>query len=364
MGQYWPKIHPYYIWTAWEVSQSGQDVGVASSGCSPGLDFSCIPPLLLPCPERGREKLGAKPNISWWALFESKFEGVSPAAGERGKVKTKLEARNKTFLNWRKEQRAEDKNGSKPMLGHVLSPGLEEFGGASFFSTSSESTDGLLFAKSGTENRKVKREQRQLLSVLQEEWSVEIKHQSRVLGLTQMVVLEVWGSRQPGLPLGEVCSPNCEERLGGSCWRLELCAVSHRLEPVEKAENPYNMDGVEMSLLELLVSLISCLEHADLVLYGLQHWLLRAQTCPLVSAATLTAQQATFHPCSSDADLPAWGVLVQVSDWGVLVPLTYSRAQCRRVLVLGCLLQTEIAELWKERDASRLQGQHNLIVWL
>lgn len=51
---------------------------------------------------------------------------------------------------------------------------------------------------------------------------MEIKHQSRVLGLTQMVVLEVWGSRQPGLPLGEVCSPNCEERLGGSCWRLEL----------------------------------------------------------------------------------------------------------------------------------------------
>lgn len=46
-------------------------------------------------------------DISWWALFESKFEGVSPAAGERGKVKTKLEARNKTFLNWRKEQRGE-----------------------------------------------------------------------------------------------------------------------------------------------------------------------------------------------------------------------------------------------------------------
>lgn len=76
-----------------------------------------------------------------------------------------------------------------------------------------------------------------------------------------------------------------------------------------------------MSLLELLVSLISCLEHAELVLYGLQHWLLRAQTCPLVSTATLTAQQATFHPRSSDADLPAWGVLVQVSDWGVLAPL-------------------------------------------
>lgn len=28
------------------------------------------------------------------------------------------------------------------------------------------------------------------------------------------------------------------------------------------------------------------------------------------------------RPPSSDADLPAWGVLVQISDWGVLAPLT------------------------------------------
>lgn len=93
---------------------------------------------------------------------------------------------------------------------------------ASFFITINEGTEGwvdaicygLLFAKSGTKSRKVKSKQGSSSGQV-DSWN-ETRKQSCVTYPNSML----WS--KAAVRPGSICSPDHEEGLAGSCWKLEL----------------------------------------------------------------------------------------------------------------------------------------------
>lgn len=93
---------------------------------------------------------------------------------------------------------------------------------ASFFITINEGTEGwvdaicygLLFAKSGTKSRKVKSKQGSSSGQV-DSWN-ETRKQSCVTYPNSML----WS--KAAVHPGSICSPDHEEGLAGSCWKLEL----------------------------------------------------------------------------------------------------------------------------------------------